>query len=152
VPIIHVVTTYRDSDEIMSNPHWGEKNEEADGSREGISRHNLAGSPGTEIIPKLYEKEDYIVNTKKRYSCFHGTDLDFLLEQIGAETVILTGINTSSCVLCTSFDACNRDYKVYVAEDCCDSMDGKEFHDAALMFINRILGTTLKANELLEKI
>ncbi|MGM0437929.1 MAG: cysteine hydrolase family protein [Bacillota bacterium] len=152
IPIIHVVTTYRDGDEIISNPHWGEKDSETEGSREGISQHNIAGSPGTEIIPDLYEKEDYIVNTKKRYSCFYETDLEFLLEQIGAKTVIITGINTSSCVLCTSFDACNRDYKVYVAEDCCDSMDGEEFHDAAVMFINRILGTTLNSKDLLEKL
>ncbi len=152
IPIIHVVTTYRDGDEIISNPHWGAKDNEAEGSREGISKHNIVGSPGTEIIPDLYEEEDYIVNTKKRYSCFYETDLEFLLEQIGAKTVILTGINTSSCVLCTSFDACNRDYKVYVVEDCCDSMDGEEFHDAALMFINRILGTTIKSKDLLKKI
>lgn len=128
IPIIHVVTVYRDSDEILSNPHWKEKNDEPGGARKDISKHNIAGSPGTQIIPQLYQEGDYVVNTKKRYSCFLDTDLDFLLRKIGAETVILTGINTSSCVLCTAFEACNRDYKVYVAKDCCDSMDGEEFH------------------------
>lgn len=149
IPIIHVVTTYRTSDEILSNPHWNEKNNEAGGTRKGIAQHNLVGSPGTQVIPSLYKEIDYIVSTKKRYSTFLHTDLDFLLEQIGAKTVILTGINTSSCVLCTAFEACNRDYKVYVAEDCCDSMDGEEFHQAAIMFINRILGKTMKSNEIL---
>ncbi len=149
IPIIHVVTTYRDSDEILSNPHWNEKNNETGGTRKGIAQHNLADSPGTQIVPSLYKEVDYVVNTKKRYSTFLHTDLDFLLEQLGTKTVILTGINTSSCVLCTAFEACNRDYKVYVAEDCCDSMDGEEFHQAAIMFINRILGKALKSSEIL---
>ncbi len=151
IPIIHVVGMYRDSDEILSNPHWNERNSEPGGARKGISNHNIIGSPGTQIIPQLYKKEeDYVANTKKRYSCFLDTDLDFLLRQIGAKTVILTGINTSSCVLCTAFEACNRDYKVYVVKDCCDSMDGEEFHEAAVMFINRILGKAVESDEMLE--
>jgi len=149
IPVIHVVTVYRDSDEILSNPHWSDKNTEPGGARKDIAKHNIVGSPGTQIIPRLYKEEDYVVNTKKRYSTFLHTDLDFLLRQMGAKTVILAGINTSSCVLCTAFEACNRDYKVYVAEDCCDSMDGEEFHQAAIMFINRILGKALKSNEIL---
>ena len=140
---------YRDSDEILSNPHWNEKNNEPGGARKNISKHNIVGSPGTQVIPRLYNEQDYIVN-KKRYSCFLDTDLDFLLRQIGVKTVILTGINTSSCVLCAAFEADNRDYKVYVVKDCCDSMDGEEFHEAAIMFIDRILGKTVDSNELLK--
>jgi nicotinamidase-related amidase len=78
------------------------------------------------------------------------TELEFLLDQIGAEAVILTGINTSSCVLCTAFEATNKDYKVYVVEDCVDSMDGPEFHDAAVMLINRIIGKVVKADDMVK--
>jgi len=152
VPIIHVVTKYRDGSEIISNPHWNEKNSASGGTRKGIERHNIIGEPTTEIAPGLYKDGDYIVDTKKRYSCFKGTELDFVLGQIGAENVILTGINTSSCVLSTAFEACNSDYKVYVIEDCCDSMDGPEFHDAAVMLINRILGTVIKSEEFIKEV
>jgi len=150
IPVIHVVTVYRDSDEILSNPHWNEKNNESGGARENISKHNIVGSAGTQIIPQLYDEQDYVVNTKKRYSCFLDTDLDFLLHQTGAKAVILTGINTSSCVLCTAFEAFNRDYKVYVVKDCCDSMDGVQFHEAAIMFVDRILGKAVESDELLK--
>lgn len=150
IPIIHVVTKYRDGEEIISNPHWGEKNAAPGGTRKGIEKHNIIGEPTTEIVPGLYKDGDYIVDTKKRYSCFLHTELEFLLDQIGAKIVILTGINTSSCVLCTAFEATNKDYKVYVVEDCVDSMDGPEFHDAAVMLINRIIGTVMKSNVLLE--
>jgi len=150
VPIIHVVTMYRDGDEIISNPHWGENNADPNAKRKGIAKHNIIGEPTTQIIPELYKDGDYIVNTKKRYSCFMYTELEFLLNQIGAEVVILTGINTSSCVLCTAFEATNKDYKVYVVEDCVDSMDGPEFHDAAVMLINRIIGKVVKADEMVK--
>ena len=149
VPVISVVTMYRDADEILSNPHWNEKNSDPNASRKDIGRHNIIGEVTTQVIPSLYKDGDYIVNTKKRYSCFLGTELEFVLGQIGAKNVILTGINTSSCVLCTAFESCNRDYKVYVVEDCCDSMDGPEFHDAAVMLINRILGKVVSSAEML---
>lgn len=149
IPVIHVVTMYRDGDEITSNPHWGEKNSDPNATRKGIAKHNIIGEPTTEIIPDLYKEGDYVVDTKKRYSCFMYTELEFLLNQIGAEIIILTGINTSSCVLCTAFEATNKDYKVYVIEDCVDSMDGPEYHDAAIMLINRIIGKVVKADEML---
>lgn len=150
VPVISVVTLYRDSDEILSNPHWNESNTVAGGTRKGIARHNIIGEPTNEIIPALEKETDYVVNTKKRYSCYLHTELEYLLRQIGADTVILTGINTSSCVLCTAFESCNRDFAVYVVEDCCDSMDGPEFHDAAVMLIDRILGHVVSSEEMLK--
>lgn len=149
IPIIHVVTMYRNSEEIITNPHWNENNQLPSGTRKGIDRHNLIGEPTTEIIPSLYKDGDLIVNTKKRYSCFLHTELEFLLNQIEAKTVILTGINTSSCVLCTAFEATNKDYKVYVINDCVDSMDGREFHDSALMIIDRIIGKTVSSEEMI---
>ena len=150
VPVISVVTLYRDSDEILSNPHWNEKNMDESATRKGIARHNIIGEPTNEIIPDLENETDYVVNTKKRYSCYLHTELEYLLRQIGAKNVILTGINTSSCVLCTAFESCNRDFRVYVVEDCCDSMDGPEFHDAAVMLMNRILGHVVSSEEMIK--
>jgi nicotinamidase-related amidase len=149
VPVISVVTMYRDSDEILSNPHWNEKNADPKATRRDIGRHNIIGEATTRIIPALYEDGDYVVNTKKRYSCYYGTELDFVLQQTKARNVVLTGINTSSCVLCTAFESCNRDYRVYVVEDCCDSMDGPEFHAAAVLLIDRIIGRVVSSAEML---
>ncbi len=150
VPVISVVTLYRDKDEILSNPHWNEKNQDSSSTRTGIERHNIIGDPTNDIIPELEKETDYIVNTKKRYSCYLHTELEFVLRQIGCKNVILTGINTSSCVLCTAFESCNRDFNVYVVEDCCDSMDGPEFHEAAKMLIGRIIGTVVSSEEMLD--
>ena len=112
----------------------------------------MVGSPGTQIIPALYKEGDYVVDTKKRYNCFYMTDLDFILRNLGADTVIITGINTSSCCLNTSFEATNRDYGVIMVEDCMDSMDGRDFHDAAIKIMKRIIGTVVTSQELVKSV
>ena len=47
VPIVHVVTEYRDAAEIAANPFWKAADDDPSKARRGILRHNLAGSPGT---------------------------------------------------------------------------------------------------------
>ena len=98
-----------------------------------MSGHNIIGEPTTEIIPDLIEPGDWVVRGKKRYSPFRDTDLAFLLERrLQVDTLILAGINTTSCVLCCGFEATNRDYRVVIAADAVDSMDGEEMHRFAL--------------------
>ncbi|HET7340417.1 MAG TPA: isochorismatase family cysteine hydrolase [Methylomirabilota bacterium] len=150
VPIVHVVTEYRDSAEIAANPFWKAIHDDPAKARRGILKHNLAGSPGTQIIPELFEPRDLVVRGKKRYSSFHGTDLEFLLRQrLGVNTLVLAGINTTSCVLCAAFDATNRDFRVVVAADAVDSMDGEEMHRFALRLMGAALGWPLGTDDIL---
>src|SRR3972149_10653609 len=58
VPIIHVVTEYREPGEIAANPFWRAIDADPNKVRKGILRHNLAGSPGTQIIPALWAEGD----------------------------------------------------------------------------------------------
>src|SRR2546429_7855798 len=96
VPIVHVVTEYRDAGEIAANPFWKAAHDDETKARKGILRHNLAGSPGTEIIAELLDPHDLVVRGKKRYNAFHATDLEFVLRhRLGVDTLILAGINTT---------------------------------------------------------
>ena len=136
VPIVHVVTEYREPGEIAANPFWQAIHDDPSKARKGILRHNLAGSPGTEIIPALRAAGDLVVAGKKRYSAFFATDLEVLLHRLGASTLVLAGINTTTCILCTAFEATNRDFRVVVAADAVDSMDGEEMHRFALRLMS----------------
>jgi nicotinamidase-related amidase len=150
VPIVHVVTEYRDAAEIASNPFWKAVHDDPGKARQGILRHNLAGSPGTDIIPELVDPRDLVVRGKKRYSSFHATDLEFVLRRrLGADTLVLAGINTSSCVLNAAFDATNRDFRVVVAADAVDSMDGEEMHRFALRLMAATVGWPLTNAQIL---
>ena len=151
VPVVHVVTEYRDLAEIAANPFWKAVHDDPAKARQGILRHNLTGSPGTEIIPELHDPRDLVVRGKKRYSAFHATDLDFVLRRrLGADTVILAGINTTSCVLCAAFEATNRDFRVVVAADAVDSMDGEEMHRFALRLMAATTGWPLATPDIVK--
>ena len=147
--IIHVVTEYRKPEEIASNPFWKAIHDDPAKARKGILSHNLAGSHGTEIIPELYAGGDFVVRGKKRYSAFYATDLEFLLHCLGIDTVILAGINTTTCILCTAFEATNRDFRVVIASDAVDSMDGEEMHHFALRLMEAAVGWPLTNQEIL---
>jgi nicotinamidase-related amidase len=159
VMVVHVVMTHRripyPGAESMTNPFWraveAARQSLTPGRPSTISGHNLEGSPQTEILPELGpEPTDYVIRTKKRLSAFYGTDLEFLLRTHGVETVVLAGINTNTCVLCTAFDAFNRDLRVIVAQDAVASMYGEDLHVFGLQNVARCLGWVLPVREILE--
>jgi nicotinamidase-related amidase len=153
VPIVHVVTEYRGSGEIASNPFWKAAHDDPSKARRGILRHNLSGSPGTEIIAELLDPRDLVVHGKKRYSSFHATDLEFVLRRtLGADTVILAGINTTTCVLCAGFEATNLDFRVVVAAEAVDSMDGEQMHGFALRLMGAAIGWPMSNDEIVQSL
>jgi nicotinamidase-related amidase len=150
IPIIHMVTLYRDPGEAASNPFWKAIADDPGMKRSSNLRHNLAGSTGTQVIVELLDPRDIVIDRKKRYDCFYQTDLDFVLRhRLKARSVILTGVNTTSCVQCTAFEAHTRDYAVVIAADCVDSMDSEEMHRFALRNMAATVGWVLRNDEIL---
>ena len=147
VPIVHVITSYRDTDEILSNPFWHFQANRPGSSRARIAEHNLEGLPGLELMPGLLGTGDLVVATKKRYDCFIGTDLDITLRSHGIGTVVILGVNTNSCVLATSVAASVRDYAVFIVREGVDTMLDRSFHDAALKVLDASFGWTIDAGE-----
>ncbi len=152
IPIIHIVSVSRGEWEMMNNPYFRAKLKDPNATRKNVGKHNIEGSPGTEIIPELYAKSDYVVRNKKRFNCFYATDLEFLLRALDVRTVALTGVNTNSCVLCTAFDAHTRDFKVLMVKDCVDSMDGEDLHRYAVAIFQTALGWVTTSTALLQEI
>lgn len=151
IPIFHIVTKYRDVAEIRSNPFWRTRADDPHASRKNVERHNLAGLPGVEIMPGLYQPDhDFVVDTKKRYDCFVGTDLNFTLRSHGVNTLLITGVNTSSCVLATAIRANVLDYATLVIEDCVDTMDGPQLHEAALSCFRAAFGWVMSATDAID--
>lgn len=149
IPVIHLVTAYRDAAEIGANPFWRARAEDPNATRKNVMRHNLIGRPGCTVMPELFDDRDWVVDTKKRYDCFIGTDLDFVLKTHGINTLLITGVNTNSCVLATTTAANVRDYAVIVVEDCVDTMDGPALHEAGLLCIRTAFGFVLTADAIM---
>jgi biuret amidohydrolase len=149
IPVIHQLTSYRDAEEIRANPFWRTRAEDPAATRKNVLRHNIMGGPGCTVMPQLLDPRDFVVNTKKRYDCFLGTDLDFLLRSHGINTLLITGVNTNSCVLATTTAANVRDYAVIVVEDCVDSMDGPELHAAGLACVKTAFGFVMNTDAIM---
>jgi nicotinamidase-related amidase len=162
MPVIHVVLVYRRipglGSEGMVSPFWkamhaqGEKDRLIPGRKSTVREHNIEGSPGTQIIPRLYRDGDYVIDNKKRLDCFYGTDLRSLLDILKVRNVVLMGINTNTCVLNTAFTAFNFDYRVVVLSDCVASMYGDDLHILGLQNVARCLGWVITNEQLFEKL
>lgn len=151
LPIVHAVTTYRDLEEIHGNRFW-KAIDSTSATRGSMRTHNMVGSPGTELMPGILCPDDRVVATKKRYDCFLATDLDFLLRRLGVGTLLISGVNTNSCVLTTAITASTRDYAAVVLSDCVDTVDGAEFHRMALACIERAFGWVLPWRAALDRL
>lgn len=111
--------------------------------------HAIAGTKGAEVIPELELcDKDYVV-PKRRYSGFFQTDLKLLLDELGVDTVIMTGLHTHMCVRHTSADAYQYGFNVVVAKDATDAFTEedylyglkylKETYDATILDVDTIL-------------
>jgi ureidoacrylate peracid hydrolase len=79
----------------------------------------IEGTEGADVCDELQPCGDEIIIVKRRHSGFYGTDLDIVLRSLGIDTVVITGLATSSCVLSTARDAIAHDYRTIVLGDAC---------------------------------
>lgn len=138
--VVHVVTSFRSREEILSNPYWSFQVDRPDSSRRAVAEHNLEGLPGLQLMPGVWQEGDALVQTKKRYDCFIGTDLEFVLRTGEHDAVLVLGVNTNSCVIATAIACSVRDFAVFVVEEGVASMLGPALHAAALGVIDASFG------------
>lgn len=81
--------------------------------------HCLQGNERAKAVAELLkpDEDDYFV-LKPKHSGFQFTTLDVLLQYLGAETLVLTGVAGNFCVLFTAHDAYMRDFHLVVPRDC----------------------------------
>jgi nicotinamidase-related amidase len=111
--------------------------------------HAMKGEEGAEVIPELKpEKGDCIVD-KTTYSAFYNTNLHKLLQELGVERLIITGIHTNICDRHTAADAFFRGYKITVPKDCVQAFTQKE-HEEGLEYLKTVYAAEIKtADELI---
>ncbi len=77
-----------------------------------------SGLPGAELADILRPEDGDLSVLKPCHSAFFGTPLEFLLDELGARRLVLTGIAADNCVLFTAHDAYLRKYALHVPADC----------------------------------
>lgn len=133
----------------------GREHDLSQNAQQGVRRipDRQVGSPQAEVPAILVAPDDVHVTTKKVLDGFLGTDLEVLLQRVyRADAVVLTGINTDTCVYSTAFSASNRGYKTIVISDCVASMRGKDHHWMALELMSRSIAWVLTVEQFKEKL
>ena len=104
VPIIHI--------QHLVSPDLGEGLFFYDGT-EGAEIHKdiMAAAPTSPVI------------TKRHADCFEKTNLEHLLQELGVEEILLTGMMTHNCVTHTALSPAATKYSPKVIEECVCTID-----------------------------
>lgn len=125
----------RDIPVIYANDNFGKWRSDF---REVVKHCLEDGVRGQRIVELVApDRDDYFV-LKPKHSAFFESTLATLLEHLGTQHLILTGITADICVLMTASDAYMRDYRVHVPPDCVASLESIDTKQA-LRYMQRVL-------------
>lgn len=116
--------------------------------RLGIPPYCQPGTRGVEFYPGFEPEPGEIVITKRTFSAFAHTELDFLLRNLGVRTVVVTGTFTNVCVDSTARDAYFHDYYVVIPEELTANPDA-DAQRAALRTLGHFFGVVVPSSDLL---
>lgn len=125
----------------------------SDGSDFGIELefeppHCLEDTPGVEIVDRLQpERGERVIQGKRRYDAFLGTDLDLVLRTSGVENLVVVGVCTDVCVTSTVQHARNLDYRCFVVRDAVAGTSDDR-HGAALFCLEHVFAHVGDAEEI----
>lgn len=97
------------------------------------------GSFEHDIIETLKPEANEMVIDKNTSSAFNSTGIEWMLRNMGIETLVVAGMATDMCVETTSRDAADRGFNVIIAEDASATFF-PEHHRAALSGFARVFG------------
>ena len=106
-------------------------------------------SEGAEMVDELKPIKNEIVVNKTTDSVTTGTNYLQLLQYMGIETVVVTGLVTDQCVASTVRGLADAGYKVICVEDAC-AAGSMELHDAELKIMNVIYCDVLTTDETIQ--
>jgi nicotinamidase-related amidase len=114
-------------------------------SRADLVRSALEGAR-PDLVEPIVPGDDCRLLMKVRHSAFYSTPLGYLLAQLGARRVVVTGQVTEQCILYTALDAYVRHFEVVIPTDAVAHID-EDLGAAALHMIERNMGGTLLTAE-----
>ena len=103
------------------------------------------GVPGRAFVELLQPEEDDYFVLKPKHSAFYQTNLGILLEFLGTDTLVMTGMATDICVLFSANDAYMRDFHLIIPPDCTASEESDR-HQQALGLMSRVLKAEIRCS------
>jgi nicotinamidase-related amidase len=95
----------------------------------------VKGTNGPLILDELVRADSDFEIVKKRYSMFYGTNLESLLQELDADSLVLAGVNSHACVRTAAIDAYQRDFPVTIIRECVASKDLRH-HEVTMNYLD----------------
>ncbi|MBF6472420.1 MULTISPECIES: cysteine hydrolase family protein [Nocardia] len=100
-------------------------------------------NPGITVDP-----DDIIVARHRGLTAFHGTELEYLLRNMGVQSVVVTGVSLNVALPGSVIEAVNRGFSVVVPRDCVSGATD-ETHDFVLTHMLPVLSTVTTSQQIL---
>jgi len=116
-----------------------------------LAIHFPPGSKEAEILDEVAPVGDEIVITKSCGSVFDGTNIDYVLHNLGIKKLVVCGVVTSGCVEAAVRGASSRGYAVCLAEDACAAWTA-ELEAAGIIVMRDVFAKIYTADEIIARL
>jgi nicotinamidase-related amidase len=124
---------------VYVNDNYGDWNSSA----EELAKNALDGAH-PELVEPVLPPDGHSFVIKARHSIFYETPLEYLLDQMGVDRLILAGQVTEQCILYSALDAHVRHFRLAVPTDAVAAIHD-HLAEAALEMMERNLAAELSA-------
>lgn len=112
-----------------------------------IGVHAARGSKEAEILEEIRPEGDEIVIAKTASGVFTVTNIDYVLRNLGIDSLVVCGVVTNECVENAVRAAADRSYKVAVVEDGCAALS-PDVHATAIAAMDRTYARIVSTKDL----
>jgi nicotinamidase-related amidase len=120
----------------------------------GHKRLGLLAAPGTreaDFLDEIAPVGDEIIINKTASGVFTSTNLEYILKNIGVNTLYVCGVYTNECVSTTVRDASDLGFFVNLIDDACTTVT-EEFHDFTIRILKDRYARVLTTDEAIEEL
>ncbi len=143
VPVVHCIALRRE-DSLGAN-----RNARLFQYMARVARPLHPGSEASQIVPEIpVADSDLILPRLHGLSPFHGTELDFVLRNLGVRTLVGVGVSVNVAITNLAFDAVNSSYQVVIPRDAVAGFPA-EYVDAVFENTLAAISTPTTTNDLL---
>ena len=116
-----------------------------------LGLHAPPGSKEAEFLPEVAPKGDEIIINKTASGVFNATNAEFILRNMGIDSLYVCGVYTNECVSTTVRDACDRGFHTTLINDACATVT-PDLHNATIATIKDRYARVLTAEEVIKEI
>ncbi|MCP4004170.1 MAG: cysteine hydrolase [bacterium] len=111
----------------------------------------IPGSDAAALVPEIPVADSDLVLTRLHgLSPFHGTELDFVLRNLGVTTIVGVGVSVNVAIQNLAFDAVNSSYQMVLPRDAVAGFP-KEYVDAVFEHTLGAISTLVSTDQILKQ-